>query len=72
MVVSYQSHEGHTTLRDLSEAEVDAKFAELTERGFRGFASTSLAEPVGPLKTADEARKLEAEEIYFIAPLQGG
>lgn len=74
MKISYQSGEGHTTLEQLSDAEVSAKFTELTSRGFRAFASTDLAEPVGPVKTVEEAFKMDPvpDELYFIAPLQGG
>jgi hypothetical protein len=72
MKLSFQSHEGHTVLEDLTDAEVDAKFAELTEKGYRGFASTGLDEPVGPLKSVDEARAAKADEVYMIAPLAGG
>jgi len=72
MKLSFQSHEGHTTLTDLSDAEVDAKFAELTKTGYRGFAKVGLEDPVGPIKTVDEARAVEADEVYMIAPLAGG
>lgn len=72
MKLSFQSHEGHTVLEGLSDAEVDAKFAELTKTGHRGFASTGLAEPVGPIKSVDEARAVNADEVYMIAPLAGG
>ena len=72
MKLSYQSHEGHTVLTDLSPAEVDSKFAELTRQGFRGFASKDGGEPTGPIATVDEARDAQADEVYMIAPLQGG
>lgn len=72
MRFSFQSHEGHTVLDDLTDTEVDAKFAELTQQGYRGFASTGLDEPVGPLKSVDEARAAKADEVYMIAPLAGG
>lgn len=72
MKLSFQSHEGHTTLTELSDAEVDAKFAELTKQGYRGFASTGLEDPVGPIKSVDEARAVNADEVYMIAPLAGG
>lgn len=72
MKLSYQSHEGHTTLTDLSDAEVDSKFAELTKQGFRGFAGATLEEASGPIKSVDEARAAQADEVFMIAPLQGG
>jgi hypothetical protein len=72
MKLSFQSHEGHTTLTDLSDAEVDAKFAELTRTGHRGFATVAGDEPTGPIKSVDEARRLNADEVFMIAPLQGG
>jgi hypothetical protein len=72
MVISYQSSEGHTTLTDLSDAEVEKKFRELTRLGFRGFARIDLADPVGPVKSVREVRDLGSEEIYMIAPLAGG
>ncbi len=72
MKLSFQSHEGHTTLTDLSDAQVDAKFAELTRQGFRGFAGKTLEEAAGPIKSVDEARAVDADEVFMIAPLQGG
>lgn len=72
MRLSYQSAHGHTVLDNLTDKEVEAKFNELTLQGFRGFASTDLDEPVGPLKTIDEAREAQATEVYMIAPLVGG
>jgi hypothetical protein len=72
VVISYQSAEGHTTLAGLTDAEVDAKFAELTKEGYRGFASTDLEAPVGPVKSAAEARQMGAAELYMIAPFVGG
>jgi hypothetical protein len=72
MVIKYQSAEGHTILEGLTDLEVTRKFRELTMSGFTAFADTRLAEPVGPIKTVEEARDLGAEELFFIAPLQGG
>jgi hypothetical protein len=72
MKFSYQSVNGHTVLDNLSDAEVEAKFNEMTTQGYRGFAGTGLDDPVGPLKTFEEARAAKAEEIYMIAPLVGG
>lgn len=71
MVISYQSKEGHTTLTDLSDAEVAQKFRELTSRGFRAFADTRVDEPVGPIKNFGEV-PAQTEELLFIAPLAGG
>ena len=72
MVIHYQSQEGHTTLTDLSDEQVREMFTILTVQGFRPFASTSLAEPVGPVKSIDEAEAMGAEELHFIAPMTGG
>jgi hypothetical protein len=72
MRLSYQSREGHTVLDNLTDAEVEARFKEMTKQGYRGFASTGLEEPVGPIKTIQEARDVQAEEVYMIAPLVGG
>lgn len=72
MKLSFQSSQGHTVLDNLTDAEVDAKFAEKTKQGYRGFASTGLADPVGPIKSVDEARAAQADEVYMIAPLVGG
>jgi hypothetical protein len=72
MRIAYQSNKGHTVLDDLTDAEVDAKFTEMTQKGYRGFASTGLEDPVGPIKSVQEARDAQAEEIYMIAPLVGG
>lgn len=72
MRISYQSQSGHTVLDNLTDAEVDAKFEEMTRQGYRGFADTGLADPVGPIKSVNEAREAQAEEVYMIAPLVGG
>jgi hypothetical protein len=69
--ISYQSHQGHTTLTDLTDQEVEVKFRELTGQRYRAFASTSLAEPVGPFKTLEEV-PADTKELYFVAPLEGG
>jgi hypothetical protein len=72
MDISYQSSKGHTTLTGLSDAEVEAKFAEMTAAGFAAFADTKIDEPVGPIRSVAEAHELGAKEIYMTAPLQGG
>lgn len=73
MIISYQDPQaGHKTLTDLTDAEVEEKFRELTSRGFSAFAGTLLDEAVGPIKSVEQARELNAEEIYFTAPMQGG
>jgi hypothetical protein len=72
MRISYQSAQGHTVLDRLTDEEVETKFNELTKQGYRGFASTDLEQPVGPLKTIQEAREAQADEVYMIAPLVGG
>lgn len=72
MVISYQSVQGHTTLLKLTDEQVNQKFDELTRQGYRAFADTRVAEPVGPIKTIEEARALNPDELLFVAPLTGG
>lgn len=69
--ISYQSAEGHTTLQDLSDAEVRTGFNVLTRQGYRAFAGTSLDVPAGPVRSFKDIPP-GTEEIYFIAPLVGG
>ena len=71
MTISYQSAEGHTVLNDLSDAEVAARFDELTRSGYRAFADTKIDDPVGPIKTLTDVPP-DTQELYFIAPLVGG
>lgn len=72
MILSYQSAEGHTTLTDLTDEQVKEKFEEMTSRGYRGFAGTTLANASGPVRSFEEAAASGATEIYMIAPLIGG
>ena len=55
-----------------AESLKDRILAELTKQGFRGFAGATLEEAAGPIKSVDEARAAEADEVFMIAPLQGG
>lgn len=71
MQLSYQSKEGHTTLTDLSPAEVRTKFDELISYGYAAFADTRVDLPVN-VKSVEEAEELKAREIFFRAPMQGG
>lgn len=71
MKISYQSSEGHTTLTDLTDREVRAKFRELTRSGYRAFAGTGLDDSAGPVKCYEEIPQ-DTEELFFIAPLVGG